>query len=126
MKKFLRYQDGYTNFDPITTEGPATFDIFRGRHLSPFTPRAPTPPKSKEASPKASYQFTTWRHRQPSLDSADVFVLKIPFSSVNYINNMSQLQGSKGGKHKKHPRNRKSHANNRHRRSVSMDIDDYY
>ncbi|OMJ80086.1 hypothetical protein SteCoe_19733 [Stentor coeruleus] len=123
MKKFLRYQDGYTNFDPITNEVPAMFDTFRGRYLSLFTPRAPTPPKSKEGSPKASCQFTTWRYRQPSLDSADVFVLKIPFSSVNYINNMSQLQNLKGAKHKKHIKGRKSYVNNKHRRSISMDID---
>lgn len=125
MKKFLRYNDGHISADHLADESMSNLDKFRIRYITPFKPRAPTPPKSKESSPKAISQLTSWRLRQSSVDFADVFVLKVPFSSVTYINQMRQIQTFSMNMHKKQPKTKKNHRYRKHRRSESLKLVDY-
>jgi hypothetical protein len=63
----------------------SSFDVYRERFISPFKPRAPTPPKSKEGSPKNVNIHQYLKNRTSSVDFG-VFVLKVPFDSVDLIN----------------------------------------
>lgn len=77
MKKSLLLEDHFEDFTPM--------DMYRGRFISPFKPRAPTPPRSKEGSPKSINIHQYMKNRTSSVDSG-VFVLRVPFDSVDYIN----------------------------------------
>lgn len=81
MKRLVRLEDPFDEF--------VSFDMLRGRFLSPFKPRAPTPPKSKEPSPKHAPRHI--QYRTSSVDSGGVFVLRVPFDSVSYVNQQTAL-----------------------------------
>lgn len=106
MKRLVRLEDSFDEF--------VSFDMLRGRFLSPFKPRAPTPPKSKEASPKHVPRHI--QYRTSSVDSAGVFVLRVPFDSVNYVNKQTAL-----GMQKK--RAKRFYL---HRRRTSGSLEKYY
>ena len=94
-----------------------SFDIHRARFHSPFKLRPPTPPRSREASPKARGPKNKYT-RHSSVELNDIFVLKIPFTGVSYVNQMTSSVGiSKLKKNCKF----KSCLNKKHRRSGSLE-----
>ena len=118
MRKFLKFND-FSNLE-LPEEKLNHFDRFRVRLNSPFKLRAPTPPRSRESSPKASIEFNKHQHRYSSLEPPNLFVLKVPFASVNCINQSQYLQksGKKQKKNQKFRNNRKKH----NRRSGSLEF----
>ena len=121
MKRFYKIHEGYSNYEEnLPEEHMQNFDKYRIRFNSPFKLRAPTPPRSREISPKNPHLKTQY-FRHSSVDSADVFVLKVPFSSVNFVNPPRTFQNSLPQKTKKYPKGRKNCNYKRHRRSGSVD-----
>lgn len=125
MKKFYRCQDGYLTTETVAEEVVKNFDRFRVKYNTPFKPRAPTPPKSKNSLPRETSQFSTSRYRHSSVDSTDLFVLKVPFSSVNYLNQMVQLQTHRVTKYRGQRKTRRNFAYRKHRRSESLELGDF-
>ncbi|OMJ67046.1 hypothetical protein SteCoe_35899 [Stentor coeruleus] len=123
MRKILRYHDW--NINTLSDESMNSLDKFRIKYITPFKPRAPTPPKSKELSTKEVSQQIPWKLRQSSVNSADIIVLKVPFSSVTYINKMRQIQTFSMNMHKKQLKVRKNNRYKKHRRSESLKLVEY-
>ena len=115
MKKYFKFCE-IPSEEAQNPEFLNSFEKYRFRYHSPFKPRGPTPPRSKESSPKLSSQPKTFHFRHSSVDSGDVFVLKVPFSSVNSVN----LTGVSAQKRKS--RGRKEACSRRHRRTGSLEI----
>ena len=119
MKRFFKIHNGSLNTEETPEEYIQNFDKYRIRHNSPFKLRAPTPPRSKESSPRPHTKTQYLRHS--SLDNTDVFVLKVPFSSVNFMNQSKKVQNSHTQNPKKHQKPRKNFQKKGHRRSGSVD-----
>ncbi|OMJ83320.1 hypothetical protein SteCoe_15783 [Stentor coeruleus] len=125
MKKFYRSQDGYLTTESVSEEMVKNFDRFRVKYNTPFKPRAPTPPRGRNSLPRELSQLSTCRYRHSSVDSAGVFVLKVPFSSVNYLNQMAQLQTFKVTKYRGQRKTRMNFAYRKHKRSESLEVGDF-
>ena len=123
MKKFLKFQENFSAIEEkISEEQFQNFDKYRLRYNSPFKPRGPTPPNSREASPKA-FSHTRYLHqRHSSVDSGNVFVLKIPFASASFINQSRNLQINHHIQKQKKYKGRKNNTSKRHRRSGSLEL----
>ena len=123
MKKFFKlqeyfsYEDGY-----ISQEQLQNFDKYRLRYNSPLKPRGPTPPKSRESSPKVLTQPRSITLRHSSVGSNNIFVLKVPFSGVNFINQSKTLQNNNSNQKQTKRKRRKNNTCKRNRRSESLEL----
>ncbi|OMJ95325.1 hypothetical protein SteCoe_1387 [Stentor coeruleus] len=125
MKKFYRSQDGCLTTESVAEEVAKNFDRFRVKYNTPFKPRAPTPPRGRNSLPREIIQLSTLQSRYSSVDSTNIFVLKVPFGSVSYLNQIPQLQRFNITKYKGQRKSRMNFAYRRHRRSESLEFGDF-
>lgn len=99
MKKFIKLPNSYYDPEKTPDELFPSFEKFKLRYKSPFKPRRPTPPRSKETSPKITMKTS---QRQLSLDSNALFIVKIPFPSLGSVTQTSKFSVQRPTKAFKH------------------------